>query len=117
MNKREKGKKNEDLAVEFLKSKGYNILQRNFYTRSGEIDIVALKDDTVVFVEVRSFSKSYFGLPQESINKTKIKKIVKAAQQFLYKYNLTGKNVRFDVVAIFQDSITHIENAFTLDYL
>lgn len=117
MNKRSFGKKNEDLAVDFLQRKGYTILQRNFYTRYGEIDIVALRDDTVVFVEVRSLSKTDFGLPQESLNKTKIKKIIKTAEYFLYKNNLTDKNIRFDVIAIFQESITHIENAFNLDFL
>lgn len=116
MNKRKTGKEKEDKAVEYLKEKGYTILERNFYTRFGELDIVAYKDDTVIIVEVRSLSTENFGMPQESINLTKINKILKTAEIYLYKNNLMDKNVRFDVISIYKDKIFHIENAFNFDF-
>ncbi|WP_297886991.1 YraN family protein, partial [Sulfurihydrogenibium sp.] len=57
-----------------------------------------------------------FGLPQESITQAKIKKILKTAQHYLYQKNLLDKSIRFDVLAIYQNQINHIENAFTFDF-
>lgn len=116
MNKRSLGKEKEDIAANYLKEKGYEILERNFYTKYGEIDIIAYKDDTIVIVEVRSLSRKKFGLPQESITQAKIKKILKTAQHYLYQKNLLDKSIRFDVLAIYQNQINHIENAFTFDF-
>ncbi|MGB9765884.1 MAG: YraN family protein [Sulfurihydrogenibium sp.] len=117
MNKRKVGSRNENLAVKYLESKGYRILDRNYYSRYGELDIVAEKDGTVVIVEVRSLSKQDFGSPEESLNIRKVSKILKTAQHYLYEKNLFDKTVRFDVIAITKDGINHIENAFTEDFL
>jgi putative endonuclease len=116
LNKRKTGKQNEDKAVDYLIKNGYTILDRNFYTKYGEIDIVAYKDDTIVIVEVRSLCSKTFGTPQESVNHSKIRKILNTAQVYLYKKGLLDKSIRFDVIAIYQDQINHIENAFTFDF-
>ncbi|MDQ7055766.1 MAG: YraN family protein [Persephonella sp.] len=77
------GKLAEEKAAEFLKNRGYQIVERNFRTKSGEIDIVACKDKTLVFVEVRFRSSKDFGLPEETLNRKKIQKIVNTAYRFI----------------------------------
>lgn len=115
MNKREIGKQKEQQAVDFLEQKGYTIISRNFRTKFAEIDIVAKDKDSVVFVEVRSRAYDSLGRPEESVNKRKQEKLVKAASLFLAGYKGSYENIRFDVVAIVGDEIIHIENAFWLD--
>jgi putative endonuclease len=115
MNKRKIGEKKEKIAEEFLKNKGYKIVKRNFTTKYGEIDIIAKKENTIVFVEVRSKSYDTFGTPEETINKSKQRKIIKTAQYFLdTNKHLNYEEVRFDVISILEENINHIENAFYL---
>lgn len=109
------GKKFEDKAVNFLENLGYRILDRNFRTRRGEIDIIALDGKTLVFVEVRFRKDSSFGTPQETVNKAKIKKIISAANRYISMKNLDFQDIRFDVIAIDLKGINHIKNAFDLD--
>jgi len=71
------GDKGEKLAENFLKRKGYNIIQRNYRCKLGEIDIIAELDDVIVFVEVRTKRTESFGIPQYSITSSKIGKITK----------------------------------------
>lgn len=115
MNKTEIGKEKERQAVEFLKNKGYLILNRNFRTRFGEVDIVAKDGDTVVFVEVRSKRCVDLGSPEESIGIKKREKLGKVALQFLAGYTDEYSAVRFDVIAVVGDEIRHIKNAFWVD--
>ena len=108
------GKIAEEKAVNFLKQKGYTILDRNFRTRYGEIDIIANKDKTLVFVEVRFRSGSFIS-PEESIDYRKIQRIIKTANAYLTKTTTTSyENIRFDVIAIDKNQIRHIENAFDI---
>ena len=115
MNKREIGKQKEDLAVEYLKRKGYKIIKQNFHTKSGEIDIIAKDKNTLVFIEVRSKSYKDFGTPEETIDKQKQRKIIKTAKIFLKNHNLDYDEIRFDVISILKENINHIENAFYIE--
>lgn len=110
------GKNGENLAAEFLKQNGYKILARNFRTKLGELDIVALDKATVCFVEVKARSSAVFGRPQEAVYPAKQRQIIKAALIFLQEKKLADKFCRFDVVAVDfsqgQPRIEIIKNAF-----
>lgn len=98
------GKVGEDLAVDFLKKNGYKILKRNFRSKLGEIDIVALDPSTkppaLVFIEVKTRWTAEFGPPEEAVTPWKIKSIIKAGQYFkLLHPNLPG-SLRLDAVVI-----------------
>ena len=122
-NLRRIGKQFEDAAAEYLVEKGYKIVDRNYhFRRFAEVDIIAQKDDTVVFVEVKSRKSNYFGTPAEAVTFNKKRKILFLADHYLAQNNLTDKAVRFDVIEIYFNhvdgeacriiSINHIENAF-----
>ncbi len=107
----------EELAAAYLKASGYKIVETNFRTKSGEIDIVAEKDDFLIFVEVKGRRTTKYGLPQEAVTPWKQASIRKVAQIFIQKRRLEHKNIRFDVVAITFDKnnipqIEHIPFAF-----
>jgi putative endonuclease len=110
-----KGYKGEQIAVEFLKSKGYKIIQTRWIFKHKEIDIIAQKGQTLVIVEVKTRSNDYFSLPQDAVDEKKQKFLIEATEAFLENYN-SYKEVRFDVIAIvlLNDfyKIEHIENAF-----
>lgn len=94
------GQKGEDLAVQLLTKNGYKIIDRNFRSRFGEIDIVATHDDTLVFVEVKSRQSLRFGLPQEAVTPQKIYKIKKTGEYYSLIHSDLPKKLRVDVVAI-----------------
>lgn len=113
----ELGRQGESMAVKLLQEKGLSVLETNFRCRLGEIDIIARDSRTLVFVEVRSRTGSAFGLPQETVNYRKQRKLVQLAQFYL----MSLKNlppVRFDVIAITFNTdgtlqkIEHIPDAF-----
>lgn len=109
------GIKGENIAVNYLQRKGFRILERNFRCRLGEIDIVALHDGYLIFVEVRTKSNIKYGLPQESVTVTKMNKLRRLAQFYLTQRSFKKLNVRFDVVAVNcarETKITHIKDAF-----
>lgn len=95
------GRKGEDEAVRYIESKGYKIIERNFMCRQGEIDIIALDRDYIVFIEIKSRTSTEYGLPSESVTKMKIKHMKKAIQYFLYKNNLENENIRVDVIEVY----------------
>lgn len=112
----ELGKLGEDLAVAFLLKEGYTILERNFTFQKAEIDIIAQKEeDTVVIVEVKTRNSAAFGDPQEFVSKSKIKLLVKAANEYIVSQQLDVE-VRFDIIAVLknkkEESLEHFENAF-----
>ena len=114
-NNRKKGDFGESVASRELVRKGYKILARNFRLRSGEIDIVAQKCNTIVFVEVKLRTNTQMGMPIESVNLKKQKKIIETAKKYIYVNNITGCDFRFDIIEILlTDSIMlrHTENAF-----
>lgn len=95
------GKRGEKKAEEYLKKSGYKILEKNFYSYFGELDIVALEEKTIIFIEVKTRSSLEYGLPSEAVTKLKIKHMYKTAEYYLYKRNLYGMDVRFDVIEIY----------------
>ena len=108
------GQKSEELAAGYLKKQGYEILQRNYRTRLGEIDIIARDDQTIVFVEVKARRTERAGSVKASITKTKKMKITRLAQYYLKQSGGYNRKARFDVVMIKGDgeSIELIRNAF-----
>jgi putative endonuclease len=113
MNKREQGSHYETMAAEYLKNKGYEIITQNFFSKNGEIDIIAKDTDTLVFCEVKYRSNTRYGLPEEAVDYRKQDKIRKTAAYYLYRNNFPVETrVRFDVIAVLGEKITHIEDAF-----
>jgi putative endonuclease len=112
------GKKGEDIAVTYLKSAGYRIIERNYKCLFGEIDIVAKDGNTVVFVEVKSRKSEEFGDPQVAVGLEKQKKISKISLNYLEEKKIYPCNARFDVVAIKMlpsgNKVELIQNAFEL---
>lgn len=112
MNKREVGNRYESIAVAFLEKHGFRIIERNYFTRIGEIDIIALEGDCLCFAEVKYRATSDFGYPSEAVNKRKQKRIVSVAQIYMKSKDLCGKEYRFDVIEILGNEIRLIRNSF-----
>jgi len=106
-----KGEQAERQAEDYLKARGWTILERNFRTRFGEIDLVARDGDTVVFVEVRSRSSDSFGSPEETVTREKRRRIIRTAQAYAQSRRLDAA-MRFDVVALSPQGTRHIPGAF-----
>ncbi len=94
------GKLGEIIALRFLKKKGYKILEKNFSSPLGEIDIIAQDKEVICFIEVKTRGSTAFGLPEEGITSQKRKHLTRIAQFYLKRWGLTNKNCRFDVVSI-----------------
>ena len=109
------GKEGEQLAVDYLKQNGFSILNTNWRFKKAEIDIIALKGDTLAIVEVKTRSYDTIINPEEAVNPKKIKLLVSAANEYVIQKDLVV-DVRFDIVAIVKQkhstSINHIEGAF-----
>jgi len=102
-----KGKQGEELAVKYLLNQGYKILERNFrYSRFGEIDIIAMKDSHISFVEVKSRKNSKFGHPLEAISPQKIEKIIMSMRYFLSQTKIPHKTYGIEAISILSDSGT-----------
>ena len=94
------GQRGEGIALSFLKTKGYEIIERNYKTPLGEIDIIARDSDVLVFVEVKTRESIEFGLPFESVNRKKRRKIAGVALSYLRRYDDLPP-CRFDVLSIY----------------
>ncbi len=94
------GNQGEDEAATFLKKKGYKILETQFTTRFGEIDLIALDGDEIVFVEVKTRRSLAMGYPEESVHEKKLHKLEIAAGAYLASVTKEEVPHRFDVVAI-----------------
>jgi putative endonuclease len=114
--KKDKGKIGEDIAVKFLSRKGYKILKRNYRYGHGEIDIIAMDKDVLIFVEVRVKFSDKFGSPEDSVTIKKREQLKKIASAFIQMNEMNFSECRFDVIGItFKDgkfNINHIVNAF-----
>lgn len=106
----------EERAVEYLRGLGYRILDRNFKTRSGELDIVARDGSTTVFVEVKRRGPSARGSSAEFVDQAKMRRVISAARAYAAKHRLSESPLRFDVVAIDvedgREQIRHHKGAF-----
>ncbi len=101
---KEIGTLGEAAAGSFLREKGYQILQKNYSVSAGEIDIIAEKEDTVVFVEVKTRTTEWYGRPEESINTARVRRIRKVARYFLREYDhMQDHDIRFDIISILAD--------------
>jgi len=109
------GLEGEKLATDFLKSKGYKIIGNNYRYRRAEIDIIAMHEDTLVFVEVKTRSNYNYGEPEHAVDEHKAVKIREAAENYIFS-NDWKNNIRFDIISInkkgYQNTeITHFEDA------
>lgn len=111
MNQREKGKKGEEIALHFLLKKNYQLVQQNYVVRGGEIDIIMLDGDVLVFVEVKLRTTQRFGSAMESISEQKCRRLRQAANKYLFVSEWMGP-CRFDIVTIQNGVIEHLINAF-----
>lgn len=112
--KLDKGKLGEEHAADFLVRKGYSILDRNFTSLNSEIDLIAQKDDLLVFVEVRVRANADYGFPETTLTRTKMNAIKRGAARYLWNKPKPGK-VRFDMISIVEKpvfEIVHFEDAF-----
>ncbi len=116
MKRKELGAAGEEMAVQYLTSKGYHIITRNYYTRYGELDIVCRKNRSLVFVEVKTRRSTQFGAPEESITPRKIEHLKKAAMMYLNENQSSFREMRFDIISILlmddKRELRHLEAAF-----
>ena len=113
------GREGEDFAAQYLLKMGWELIERNFRTREGEIDIIAREDNTLVFVEVKSNRQQRFGPPELRVDERKQRQIARTAEQYLYSRQIVDMDCRFDVITVDlaqqPPQIKHIENAFWLE--
>ncbi len=111
----------EKAAKAYLRGRGYTILEENYRTPLGEIDLIAREGDTLVFIEVKTRRSGLFGLPQEAVTAAKRHQIVKVAEYYLSRAGSPAADCRFDVVAVAlsgegrSPQCTLIPNAFSVD--
>jgi putative endonuclease len=114
------GESSENLAVWYLKKNGYKIIEQNYRSRMGEIDIIARDKRTIVFVEVKSRRSIRYGSPKFAVTPKKQRKISMVALYYLKTTNQIDAKARFDVVAITSNldepRIEIVKNAFELAY-
>lgn len=109
------GELGEDIALNYLLDKGYILLYRNYRQFIGEIDLIMLYEDYLVFIEVKARKNVDFGYPRDFVNKSKQKKILDTANIFILENDYDNYQPRFDVIEIYlseNNRIEHIENAF-----
>ncbi len=105
------GNQGEILAVMYLKSQGYTILETNWRFDKAEIDIIAQNEETLVICEVKTRSSKAFGKPETFVTDAKQKLLIKAAEAYIQEQQL-DLDTRFDIIAITGDDLEHIEGAF-----
>lgn len=111
------GKIGENIATKYLEQIGYEILQRNFECKLGEIDIIAKDKEEIVFVEVKTRANMLYGKPKEAVDTIKQKHIYKSAEFYIYIKHLENLPVRIDVIEVYKKKekyfLNHIKNAIT----
>ena len=114
MNNYEIGRLGEDAVAYYLEKNGYEVLDRNYRTASGEIDIIFSDGDYLVFGEVKTRNSLYFGRPCQAVDINKKIRIVNTAKNFIVKNIFYDMNIRFDVFEVYYKSrkILHIKNAY-----
>lgn len=112
--RRRLGKAGEERAAVYLDSIGYEILERNFRCRFGEIDIIAKDGDTICFVEVKTRSRTDHGLPCQAVDRKKILRIKRCAYVYLSRSDIDHKDIRIDIIELLYReggfSIRHLKN-------
>ena len=115
MNQQQLGQVGEELAAEHLLNSGYDILEKNYSWKKGELDLICKKNKLLVIVEVKTRQTAIFGEPYQAVSRKKQQQIIKVANAFITQRNI-DLEVRFDVISIVINShrknVEHIENAF-----
>ncbi len=111
------GRLGEDLAADYLRKQAYIILNRNYRTARGEIDLVAKDGETLVFIEVKTRKSTAFGTPLEAITRQKQVKLRELALTYMQEQHVGASGIRFDAIAIScrygkAPEIVHLRNAF-----
>ena len=112
------GYRGEKIAANFLRRQGYQIIEKNYHSRLGEIDMVAKENESIVFVEVKTRRSKTYGYPEESITSLKRVHMINASQAYLVENPELGGNWQIDVISIRQvkpesSEIIHFENAIS----
>lgn len=111
------GNKGEDRACDYFLSKGYAVVDRNYRTKGGEIDIIVLKGETLVFVEVKTMPNATVDMLSKVLNTQKQQRIIKTSKRFLQNHReYNNSYIRFDVIVMDMQGLPpvyHIENAFS----
>lgn len=110
MKKIERGQRAEDAAVQYIKGQGYRVLERNFRSPLGELDIIASHEGCLVFLEVRSRRGTRFGLPQETVNRAKQARVRRMASLYLKLKGAGTLPCRFDVVGVIFDQYDNVQS-------
>lgn len=109
------GKQGEELALRFLREKGYKILQTNWRFGHNELDLIARDGDTLVIVEVKTRQSALFGEPEEAVTRDKQRAIIRSANAYV-KINHWSRDTRFDIISIIlndsESTIRHLPDAF-----
>lgn len=100
MDKQSLGQKGEKIASDFLLMNNYQIIDRNFRTKFGEIDIIASDHDVLVFAEVKSRTSTSFGEPYEAVNRAKLRQIAKAGDVYRMQNKASSPKIRIDVISV-----------------
>ena len=106
------GRRGERVAARFLMKLGFDILARRYQAHSGELDIIAFENDTLVFLEVKTRRSRDFGEPWEFVDWQKQQILRRAAEQFIADHDLGNYSYRFDIVSVLGDEATLYRNAF-----
>lgn len=112
-----KGKYGEMLAKDYILSKGYKILELNYRTKLGEIDIIALDKNIIVCIEVKTRSSKNFGYAFEAVDLKKQRKIINTSNMYIQYKQIRNVQIRYDIIEVYLKNkldINHIENAFCL---
>lgn len=113
LNKRRLGQKQERIAADYLIKQGYQILEHNFYSRTGEIDLIAREGTFLVFIEVKYRKTNAFGFPEEAVTPAKQRTIRNTARYYMLLHHFPEATpCRFDVIAVTGEEIRLIRNAF-----
>ena len=107
------GRVGEQKAAEYLEKKGYKVIEKNYKTHVGEIDLIVKDGETIVFVEVKTRSSENFGSPADAVDYKKREKYYKVATEYLLRKQKDGADCRFDVIEILNGEINHIIDAFS----
>lgn len=123
MNRKQRiGKTGEEKACRYLKRHGFEILDRNYRIRGGEIDIIAKDGEELVFVEVKTRTDQQFGMPSEAVTQAKQRHLIDTARYYIHQKQFYQTAARFDVIEVMMDkagifpkvTVNHIKNAFML---